>query len=69
MNETNFCYWLQGYFELNKSEELTIEQVKVIKEHLALAFNKVTVLKAYDSDINNLNNFDMNILKTPTIIC
>lgn len=42
MNETQFVYWLQGYFELSKDNNLTEEQVKVIKEHLQLVFAKVT---------------------------
>ena len=43
MNANEFCYWLQGYFELNHSNyELNEQQVKVIKDHLKLVFNKVT---------------------------
>lgn len=43
MNERDFFYWLQGYFELSGNESaLTQEQVKVIKEHMALVATKVT---------------------------
>ena len=43
MNERDFCYWLQGYIELtNKDKGLTTAQVAIIKEHLALVFDKVT---------------------------
>ncbi len=43
MNSENFAYWLQGYFELlGKDEPLTKEQVQIIKDHLALVFDKVT---------------------------
>jgi hypothetical protein len=38
----SFCYWLQGYFELSGSTVLSEQQVKAIKEHLNLVFNKVT---------------------------
>jgi len=41
MTPENFCYWLQGYFELVKTTELTPEQVQEIKKHLFLAFDHV----------------------------
>ena len=43
MNSVEFAYWLQGYFELRDNDEpLTAKQVQIIKDHLALVFNKVT---------------------------
>jgi hypothetical protein len=50
MNERDFCYWLQGFFELDGGDDqarqgLTKEQVEMIKEHLALVFKKVTTPK------------------------
>ena len=38
MNTIDFCYWLQGHFELSGSDKLTEEQVRVIKNHLNLVF-------------------------------
>ena len=39
MTSRDFCYWAQGYFEINgKDEPLTVEQVNLIKRHLALVF-------------------------------
>lgn len=43
MKATEFCYWLQGYFELDRvsstpEKYLTGEQVEVIQRHLALVF-------------------------------
>lgn len=38
MNTIDFCFWLQGHFELSDSDELTPEQVRVIKSHLHLVF-------------------------------
>lgn len=39
MTSRDFCYWLQGFFELAKPDaELTIEQKHTIKNHLALVF-------------------------------
>lgn len=36
MNNFNFCYWLQGYFELSESNSVPKETVSVIQEHLAI---------------------------------
>lgn len=45
MSATEFCYWLQGYVELQPEGKLTglsADQMKVISEHLQLVFKKVT---------------------------
>lgn len=42
MTERDFCYWLQGFFEVAKPETLTSEQIQEIHNHLKLVFNKVT---------------------------
>jgi hypothetical protein len=41
MSPENFIYWLQGFYELTPEDKLT-PQMRIIKEHLALVFNKVT---------------------------
>ena len=38
MTPVNFCYFLQGYFEISNSNTLTPEQVKMIRAHLNLVF-------------------------------
>ena len=50
MTSRDFCYWLQGYFEINSCQPkckqtverdgraLTNDQVNVIQKHLALVF-------------------------------
>ena len=40
MKASEFCYWLQGYFELQpeSTKPLTTEQVEIIQRHLALVF-------------------------------
>ena len=39
MTSRDFCYWLQGFFELaNPEAELSIEQKHIIKNHLAMVF-------------------------------
>ena len=41
MTSDQFCYWLQGYFELGGSTELTIEQINMIKTHLNYVFTHI----------------------------
>jgi len=41
MKAENFCFWLQGFFELGAGQSvagLTAEQVAQVKTHLALVF-------------------------------
>lgn len=42
MNPRDFCYWLQGFFEISKSNQLSDIQVEEIKNHLQLVFKKET---------------------------
>jgi hypothetical protein len=38
MKASEFCFWLQGLFELNNPQELNARQTTIIKRHLALVF-------------------------------
>lgn len=39
MQARDFCFWLQGFFELTAGkDELTAEQGNMIRTHLALVF-------------------------------
>ncbi len=38
MTSREFCYWLQGVFEVSNPQELTALQTTLIKRHLALVF-------------------------------
>lgn len=42
MTARDFVYWLQGFFELHDPTALSPLQVQIIKEHLALVFEKET---------------------------
>jgi hypothetical protein len=37
MTNKEFCYWLQGLFELGEPKELTVKQMKAIQAHINLA--------------------------------
>ena len=46
MTPEQFCYWLQGYFELAQrpeSDGLSPAQAKTIREHLGLVFGHAAV--------------------------
>lgn len=38
MTSRDFCYWLQGHFEIGGTEALRADQVALIKRHLAMVF-------------------------------
>lgn len=39
MKSVEFCYWLQGLFELGSPTTLSAEQTDLIKRHLAMVFH------------------------------
>jgi len=41
MTPEAFAYWLQGYIEIQNPREINENQTQIIKDHLALVFNKV----------------------------
>jgi hypothetical protein len=51
MTAEHFTYWLQGFFELSDVKTLDQKQVKIIKDHLNLVYNKVTP----NREIQNIN--------------
>lgn len=65
MNTQEFCYWLQGFFEISGTNNLSKKEVAIIKEHLDLVFNKVTKNPA-----TKLNSLDTKSLdETVKKIC
>ncbi len=38
MTRRDFCYWLQGFFELSENEQLSKSQTESVKKHLSLVF-------------------------------
>ena len=47
MTPENFCYWLQGYFEISGKNELTEDQIAVIQIHLGYVFNRYGQVPQY----------------------
>jgi len=59
MTATEFTYWLQGFMEIQDPEKLDKKQTQIIKDHLALVFNKKTPNRMEENDQNSqLNNED-----------
>lgn len=54
MRPSEFCYWLQGYFELSNAEELTVEQINEIKKHLRLVCHPSTPTKDVSKYLQDL---------------
>lgn len=38
MQPRDFCYWLQGFFEISDAKALSPSQVEIVKNHLDLVF-------------------------------
>lgn len=38
MTSRDFCFWLQGFFELHNPQELSPRETTLIKQHLNLVF-------------------------------
>ena len=38
MTSRDFCYWLQGYFEISETNKIEEKQTEQIKKHLNLVF-------------------------------
>ncbi len=61
MKSTEFCYWLQGFFELGAESNtgLTPYQVDLIKKHLQLVFVHdidPSYPKEQQSQLNKIHN-------------
>lgn len=64
MTSRDFCYWLQGFFEINHAngaiKELSVEQVRMVQKHLHLVF-KHEIDPSYGStehqeELNEIHN-------------
>lgn len=46
MSPEQFCYWLQGFVEMNPNAMLTGTQWQIVKDHLKLVMDKQTPQRA-----------------------
>jgi len=76
MNSIDFCFWLQGYFEISEDTHITSKQCDIIKAHLALTFKHeidplresqtvtpVEVLNNVHNTVNNLQTGNDPLLR------
>jgi len=38
MTSRDFCYWLQGFFEISDASQMEAKQVEMVKRHLNMVF-------------------------------
>jgi hypothetical protein len=72
MNSDQFCYWLQGYFELANRQGYDIDhrQAQIIRDHLVLVFDKKTPDRSGDVQIPPRGGvFDVTDFKKDLEIC
>lgn len=59
MTSREFCYWLQGLFELANPSELSPEQTMLIKKHLNMVFvHEIDKSYPETQQLNNIHNSD-----------
>ncbi|RJQ27104.1 hypothetical protein C4577_02165 [Candidatus Parcubacteria bacterium] len=61
MTSREFCYWLQGYFEIRENSPsanfLNAEQMDCIKKHLAMVFHhEIDPSYADSATLNNIHH-------------
>tara|TARA_R110002020_G_scaffold441478_2_gene652255 strand:+ start:1471 stop:1704 length:234 start_codon:yes stop_codon:yes gene_type:complete len=77
MNSIDFCYWLQGAFELSDSDSITDKQVRTIKDKLNSVFlHEIDPLResettATKEELNNAHsgNASVSITNDPLARC
>jgi len=62
MTSVNFCYWLQGFFELQGAKKVTPAQVEIMKAHL----NMVFVHEIDPAMGDQAHQDELNAIHTPT---
>ena len=74
MTSRDFCYWLQGFFEVSGATEVTPDQAKVIRNHLNMVFKHEIDPsfgdKKHQSELSGIHqNIGRTILDTTLINC
>ena len=74
MKSRDFCYWLQGYFEVHAKDsesrpDLHSDQVEVIKNHLNLVFAHEIDPEAGPKEVQDKLNYIHNSKKETIFRC
>jgi len=54
MSPEQFTFWLNGFFEISDTNNLSEKQVQIIRDHLNLVFNKVTSKSSKSSNFDSI---------------
>ena len=57
MNYEQFAIWLHGFLEISNADEINKEQTQIIKDHLALFFEKKTPIRKEKKEDDSLEHF------------
>ncbi len=60
MKPEEFCYWLQGVFEMTDTQELDKEQTATLKCHLNMVFEHIAHLEEKDQPPAEPFSFHLN---------
>ena len=52
MTAEQFVYWLQGYMEMSNPSSLNMRETRIIKDHLALVFDKKTPERGEEKEVD-----------------
>lgn len=61
MTPENFCYWLRGYFDISKKNEISVTEVQEIRNNLYLIFG-ITTPKALNTTTEYAANYCLKCL-------
>lgn len=66
MQSRDFCYWLQGFFEVSGAKSTSEEQTKMIRDHLNLVFvHEIDPSMGDEKHQATLNKIHGSVLGTP----
>lgn len=63
MNYEQFAIWLHGFLEISNAETINKEQTQIIKDHLALLFEKKTPDRSKKGEKTDLEVLQLEVLQ------
>lgn len=70
MTPEQFCYWLQGYFELEKPKTINFARMALINRHLQTVFKNVTETKAkYQDAQQSCDSTNLDTTPDAGVVC
>jgi hypothetical protein len=66
MNYEQFAIWLHGFLEISNAETIDKNQTQIIKDHLALLFDKKTPDRSKNKDSDVFEHYHPPYVPMPT---